>query len=281
MKKKYLKNITLVLISYKSEKKIISFIKKIPNDLKIIIVENYKNSKIDKLIKNRKNIKIFKKKNNGVAASLNFAAKKINTKYFIQISPDISFNYKSLEKFTNQAEKLNEKFAALGPRFINVNSKSHIQINKKLNIGSISSIHGSFLFVNTNKFKEIGYYDSNIFLYFEETDYCKRGALKNLKSFQVNSVKVKQDGRSVVLKNNNEEKKMINFLAWHFIWSKFYYYKKHYGYIYSSLYFLPILIRTLFKLLIKKKDSAEFEKYKYRFDGLLSSFLGKKSHLRP
>ena len=281
MKKKYLKNITLVLISYKSEKKIISFIKKIPNDLKIIIVENYKNSKIDKLIKNRKNIKIFKKKNNGVAASLNFAVKKINTKYFIQISPDISFNYKSLEKFTNQAEKLNEKFAALGPRFINVNSKSHIQINKKLNIGSISSIHGSFLFVNTNKFKEIGYYDSNIFLYFEETDYCKRGALKNLKSFQINSVKVKQDGRSVVLKNNNEEKKMINLLAWHFIWSKFYYYKKHYGYIYSSLYFLPILIRTLFKLLIKKNGSDEFEKYKYRFDGLLSSFLGKKSHLRP
>ena len=283
MKKKYLKNITLVLISYKSEKKIISFIKKIPNDLKIIIVENYKNSKIDKLIKNRKNIKIFKKKNNGVAASLNFAVKKINTKYFIQISPDISFNYKSLEKFTNQAEKLNEKFAALGPRFINVNSKSHIQINKKLNIGSISSIHGSFLFVNTNKFKEIGYYDSNIFLYFEETDYCKRASNKGLKAYQINEIKVKAKGRSVLINDKKEKKELNNILIWHFIWSKYYFTKKNYGLILSLIIFLPIMIRIILRIIlyqmINQKESIK--KYKYRLSGLINSIRGKKSSLRP
>jgi N-acetylglucosaminyl-diphospho-decaprenol L-rhamnosyltransferase len=281
MKKDYLKDITLVLISYKSEDKIKSFIKKIPKELKVIIVENFDKSNVQKIIKKQKNIKIFKKKNNGVASSLNFAVKKIKTKYFIQISPDIKFNYRSLETFTKEAKNLNQNFAAIGPRFINVNPKSHIQINKKLKTGSISSIHGSFLFVNTKKFKEIGCYDDNIFLYFEETDYCKRGALKKLKSFQINTVKVKQEGRSVVIKDNKEEKKMKNLLAWHFIWSKFYYYNKHYGYIYSIMHFLPILIRILFKLLIKRKGTAEFEKYKYRFDGLISSALGKKSYLRP
>jgi glycosyltransferase involved in cell wall biosynthesis len=86
MKKKYLNKITLVLISYKSEKKIISFIKKIPKELNIIIIENDNNSIIQKLIKKRKNIKIFNKKNNGVATALNFAVKKIKTKYFVQIS---------------------------------------------------------------------------------------------------------------------------------------------------------------------------------------------------
>ena len=281
MKKNYLKNITLVLISYRSENKIIPFIKKIPKNLTVIIVENYKKSNIENLIKKQKNIRIFKKKNNGVAASLNFAVKKIRTKYFIQISPDIRFDYKSLKKFTDIAKKLNEEFAALGPRFVNVNQKSHIQIDEKLKIGSIPSIHGSFLFINTKKFKEIGYYDDKIFLYFEETDYCKRGVLKNLKSFQINSIKVKQEGRSVEFKDNNEENKIKNLLSWHFIWSKFYYYKKHYGYIYALIYFLPTIIRTLFKLLIKKNGSDEFEKYKYRFDGLINSVLGKKSHLRP
>ena len=281
MKKNYLKNITLVLISYRSENKIIPFIKKIPKNLTVIIVENYKKSNIENLIKKQKNIRIFKKKNNGVAASLNFAVKKIRTKYFIQISPDIRFDYKSLKKFTDIAKKLNEEFAALGPRFVNVNQKSHIQIDEKLKIGSIPSIHGSFLFINTKKFKEIGYYDDKIFLYFEETDYCKRGVLKNLKSFQINSIKVKQEGRSVEFKDNNEKNKIKNLLSWHFIWSKFYYYKKHYGYIYALIYFLPIMIRTLFKLLIKKNGSDEFEKYKYRFDGLINSVLGKKSHLRP
>jgi N-acetylglucosaminyl-diphospho-decaprenol L-rhamnosyltransferase len=281
MKKKYLNKITLVLISYKSEKKIISFIKKIPKELNIIIIENDNNSIIQKLIKKRKNIKIFNKKNNGVATALNFAVKKIKTKYFVQISPDIKFHYKSLEKFINEANKLDDKFAALGPRFTNVNPKSHVQIDQKLKIGSISSIHGSFLFINKKKFNEIGCYDENIFLYFEETDYCKRGILKKLKSFQINSIKAQQIGRSVVLRNNKEEGKIENLLAWHFIWSKFYYYKKHYGFIFSSIYFLPILIRTIFKLIIKKKNTNEYNKYKHRFSGLTSSILGKKSYLRP
>ena len=128
MKINYLKKITLVLIAYKSEVIIKKFIKKIPNKLKTVIIENSNNKKLKKDVEEKyKNIKVYIKKNNGVASSINYAAKKINTEYFVQMSPDIKFNFKELNIFYKIAKEKKNNFSALGPRFVNVNSKSHIQ----------------------------------------------------------------------------------------------------------------------------------------------------------
>ena len=158
------KKITIIIIAYKSEKLINDFVKKIPNTVKVIIIENSNNLLIKRKIEKKyKNIKVYIKKNEGVSASINYAAKKIKTEFFLQISPDIKFDYKDLNKFIRVAKKLDNKFSALGPRFLNVNNKSHKQIDKNLKIGSINSIHGSFMFINKKKFNEIGGFDNNFF----------------------------------------------------------------------------------------------------------------------
>ena len=98
--------ITLILISYKSEKIIYNFIKKIHSRIKTIIVENSQNHELKKSIEqNYKNISVYIKENNGVSSALNFAVEKIETKYFLQISPDIEFNFKNLEVFLDYAKK--------------------------------------------------------------------------------------------------------------------------------------------------------------------------------
>jgi len=276
--------LTIILVAYKSEKKIISFIKRIPKKIKVIIIENSKNHLLKKkLEKKYKNIKVFIKKNEGVSSSINYAVKKIKTNYFLQISPDIILNYKDLSIFFKYAKKLGDKFSALGPRFLNVNEKSHIQINSKINIGEINSVHGSCMFINKNRFNEIGRFDKNFFLYFEETEYCYRAKKKNLKSYQINKIKVKSKGRSVSTKNKLEKKILDNLLIWHFIWSKYYYYKKKFGRLISLIIFIPIIIRTIYRILINKlvNNAEKMEKYKIRLDGLITSIKGKKSSLRP
>ncbi|WP_415315831.1 glycosyltransferase [Candidatus Pelagibacter sp. Uisw_137] len=278
------KKITIILIAYKSEELINTFVKKIPNTVKVIIIENSNNLLLKRKIeKKHKNIKVYIKKNEGVSASINYAAKKIKTEFFLQISPDIKFDYMDINKFIEVAKKLDNKFSALGPRFLNVNNKSHKQINKNLKIGSINSIHGSFMFINKKKFKEIGGFDNNFFLYFEETDYCKRASNGGLKAYQINEIKVKTEGRSVLIKNKKEKKELNNILIWHFIWSKYYFTKKNYGLILSLLIFLPIIIRIILKIIfyqiINKKELIE--KYKYRLNGLMNSIKGKNSSLRP
>jgi len=281
---KYHNKLTIILISYKSEKKIKYFVKRIPKNIKTIIIENSNNFKLKKNIEDKyKNIKVFIKKNEGVSASINFAVKKIKTEFFIQISPDIIFDYKNIAKFFIIAKKLKNKFSALGPRFLNVNYKSHVQINKNLCIGSIESIHGSCMFINKKRFKEIGGFDDKFFLYFEETDYCKKALMIGLKSYQINTIKVKSKGRTVILDNKQEKSKLDNILTWHFIWSKFYYTKKYNGKFIALVVFFPILIRIFFRIILYKviNDKKKFKKYKFRLEGLVSSILGMKSNLRP
>ena len=280
----YNKKLTIIIISYKSEKKINNFIKKIPKDIKVIIIENSNNLQLKKNIEKKyKNIKVFIKTNDGVAASINYAVKRIKTKYLLQISPDILFNFKQLNIFFKIAKKLNDKFSALGPRFLNVESKSHRQIKSNIDVGSINSVHGSLMFINKKRFKEIGGFDQRFFLYFEETDYCKRASNGGLKAYQINEIKVKTEGRSVLIKNKKEKKELNNILIWHFIWSKYYFTKKNHGLMLSLLIFFPIMIRIILRIIIyqiiNKKELIE--KYSYRLNGLMNSIKGKNSSLRP
>ncbi len=275
--------VTIIIISYKSEKIIYNFIKNIPSSIKTIIIENSQNYELKKNIEQKyKNISVYIKENNGVSSALNYAVDKIKTKYFLQISPDLEFNFEDLNIFKDFAEKKENKFAALGPRFLEVKEKSHNQINEKLEFGEIDSIHGSCMFIYKDTFLKIGKFDENFFLYFEETEFCYRAKNKGYLSYQINNVKVKTVGRSVDIENENN-KNFSNILIWHFIWSKFYFNKKKYGKFLSIIIFIPVLIRILFKIILYRttKNKILVNKYLYRLDGLLKSIKGEKSNLRP
>ena len=275
--------ITIIIITYKSEKIIYDFIKKIPSAIKTIIIENSKNYELKKDIEEKyNNISVFIKENSGVSSALNFAVNNISTKYFLQISPDLEFDFGDLNIFLNFIEKNQVKFAALGPRFLEVQEKSHKQINEKLKFGVIDSIHGSCMFINKEIFLKIGKFDENFFLYFEETEYCYRAKKKGYFSYQINDIKVRTKGRTVDLQNESNVN-FSNILIWHFIWSRFYFSKKKYGKLLSIIIFTPLLVRILLRIKWYKITNNEIllSKYVARFEGLLKSMKGEKSSLRP
>lgn len=274
--------VTIIIITYKSEQIIYDFIKKIPPNIKTIVIENSQNYELKKNIEaNYNNVSVFLKENNGVSTSLNFAVDKINTKYFLQISPDIDFNFKEIKIFLEFAKKLNDQFAALGPRFKDVDSKSHKQINVKKEFGKISSIHGSCMFIKKENFEIIGKFDENFFLYFEETDYCYRAKKKGYNSYQINRIKVKSKGRSVNIQDETDTN-FSNLLIWHFIWSKYYFSTKKRGKLLSFIIFIPLLLRINLRIFLYTilKNNISLKKYRQRLNGLISSMKGKKSYLR-
>ena len=86
----------------------------------------------------------------------------------------------------------------------------------------------------------------------------------------------------VKVENTNQINKLENLYSWHFIWSKYYFYKKHYGRMISLIIFLPIIIRILFRIFLYKvtQNDLKKEKYKNRLGGFISSLLGNKSSKR-
>ena len=135
------------------------------------------------------------------------------------------------------------------------------------------------MILNKNRMKgEL--FDENFFLYLEEIDLCKR--IKKLKE-KILLLNIGIDhlgGKSHDSHYNLEMEKSRN---WHWMWSKFYFYKKHYGYLHGFIKTLPNLISSFIKFLFFFciNEKIKSQNYKMRCLGLASSYLLKKSYYRP
>ena len=278
------KDLTVVLLSHKSKKLITRFVKEIYNKFEIIIIDNSNDKELEKeIIQNYSNITLKFIENNGYGAAINYASKLIKTNYFLISNPDIEgMNEKNILEFLTSAKILDDKFSSLGPRYINANTKSHIQSDPTVEIAEMKFISGACMFFKKEIFDSLNGFDEKFFLYFEESDFCLR-AHKINKNYQINRIKVMHyTGTSVQVENNEEKRKLQKLYNWHFIWSKFYYYKKNYGFFYSLIYFFPIIIRTVFKIVFYMifKNLEKKEKYTVRLNGLVRSIRGLSSNKR-
>ena len=279
------KEVSIVIISHKSKKRVISLINEISHDFKIIIIENSLDKSIEsELPKQSKNIQIIFSENNGYGSAINLARKHIVTKYFFVLNPDIlKVNDQLINTFCDAAKELKDNFGALGPRFEKVSEKSHKQSNINEKYGQIESISGSAMFFCSEIFDRNRGFDENFFLYFEETDYCFRSNKNDYKIYQINSQRVYHDiGTSVETESENEANELKNLYIWHFIWSKFYYCKKRYSFPIALIIFIPIILRILFRITLASisNNINKKEKYLIRLNGLIASIRGIQSYKR-
>ena len=129
--------------------------------------------------------------------------------------------------------------------------------------------------------KKIDFFDDNFFLYFEEIDLCRRLKNNNSKIFIDPSIKVDHLGGAS--HNSEIEKPMELSRNWHWMWSTFYFYKKHYGYSIAMIKILPKLFSSSIKFVIFFITFQKYksEIYKHRLSGIINSVLLKKSWYRP
>ena len=109
------KLVTIIIPSYRSKKLILSHLNKLSKQFKIIIVENSYDKSLKEIINNKyKNVNIYLKKNIGYGRAVNFASKKVKTKYFFVMNPDSKIYKNTLPKLIIAAKKIH-KFGAIGP----------------------------------------------------------------------------------------------------------------------------------------------------------------------
>ena len=189
----------------------------------------------------------------------------------------------SLDKFVHTAKFLKDEFSVLGPRYLNVDPKSLVQSDEAKNIDEINVLSGACMFFKKKVFDLVGGFDESFFLYFEENDFCLK-ALKFKKIYQINEIKILHNAGNSVLSNNQEEIEDQRILrSWHLVWSKFYFYRKNYSFIYAFIIFIPIILRTRLKIIyyLIINNNKNLVKYKNRWDGMKASIIGKKSFKRP
>ena len=271
------KDLTVVIVTFNSEAKIINCLKNIPSDVRIIVVENSNNEKLKKDLEYEfKNLScILTGDNKGYAAANNIGLNQVNTKYALVLNPDTILDNNAIKNFLVRAKELQD-FWLIGPA-----NDQMVKIKfDDNNLVEVDTLKGFAIFFNISKFNS-DFFDENFFLYFEEIDLCKRVKKNEGKIYLDKNIKIYHQGASSVDKIDHIElEKNRN---WHWMWSTFYYHKKHKGFILALIFILPKLLSASAKILIyflilnKKKRDV----YYSRLSGLLNSILGNKSWYRP
>ena len=277
--------VTIIILAHKSKKLVMNYIKNLYKKIKIIIVDNSNDTELELLVKNTyPGVSIHLISNNGYSDQINYGVKFVKTDYFLISNPDVQgIDQISIKSFVEAAKQLNNKFSVLGPRYLDVNPKSLKQSKSNDSIAEMRFLSGACMFFNKKNYDLIGGFDSDFFLYFEENDYCLRSK-KFFKNYQINMIKVYHDaGNSVLSRTDEEVKDQRDLRSWHFVWSKFHYYRKNFGFLFAIFFFIPIIIRTALKIIYYAiiQDQINYLKYKNRLSGMISSIKGEKSYKRP
>ena len=273
--------ITVVINTFNSEDKIYQCLESIDLDIKVIIVENSNNINFKKEIESKySNVNCFLTGENlGYAKGNNLGLSKVESKYALILNPDAVLEKDSIKNFINIAEKIND-FAIIGPAIQDEFSKKDLNFDKN-QFFEVDSLKGFAMFLNIEQFRDIGFFDSNFFIYLEEIDLCKRLKNKNKKIYLDKNIVVNHLGGSS--HNSSIDFEMELSRNWHWMWSTFYFNKKHYGYFNSltkvSGKLISTAIKIIFYTLILNRDKKKI--YFQRFSGLYNSIIGKKSWYRP
>ncbi|MDA9667580.1 glycosyltransferase [Candidatus Pelagibacter sp.] len=286
-----LQNLSVVIVSFHSEDVIHNCIKSIIDKIEIIVVENSGNKEFANKIENQyKNVKcILSPQNLGMGAGNNLGLKHIKTDYVFILNPDIILKKDTIEEIIIASKKI-ENFGLIAPLSDNLKYPNYI-LNKKnvlpdfIDPFKVESVDGFAMILNLRKLKKIdqfkgnNFFDENIFLYLENDDLCKRiNKFENI--FIVPKSKINHLGASGVNKKYSEQIELSR--NWHWIWSKFYFNKKHYGFLKAMFEcfpsFLSAILKVLFYFLINNNKKGI---YLHRVLGFLNALLGKKSYHRP
>ena len=263
----------ILTITYKSEHIIEKCLNNLDANFKVTVVENSNNHQFKEKIEKRKNTKcILTHSNLGFGSAFNIGANQIHSKYIFHLNPDVLISTNIILKMYEIANRI-ENLGILSPqesdratRISTFYEKSYIEVEY---------VKGFVMLINNFNCKETGYFDENFFLYLEEIDLCKRLKKINKKiCLSQNTIVQHFAGKS---HNPEYSEKMEIQRNWHYMWSLFYYNKKHKGTFFAFKItfgkFLSALFKTIVFFIFNKKKHII---YKHRFLGLLSSYLKKK-----
>ena len=287
-------NLTIIIVTYKSEDVIHDCIKSIPSDINILIVDNSGEQEFKQRIENKySNVScILSPKNLGMGSGNNLGLRNVKSDYALILNPDVILEEKTIDELISASKQIKE-YSIIAPISKDENYPNYKSSNDSSDNSNdekpfkVNSIDGYAMLFNLNKinklkgFENFNYFDENIFLYLENDDLCKRLIDLNENIYIAPKSKISHLGASGTSKKYSYQVEISR--NWHWMWSKFYFKRKHQGYLFALISgfpkFLSSILKFLFYILIKEQNKKQI--YLNRALGYLNALLGRKSSYRP
>ena len=278
-------NLTFVVVTYESDKVINDCLSSIPSNYPTIVIENSGKKNFQKEIEKKyPNVKCeIMEKNEGYCLGNNLGIKLSKTRLVFILNPDVRLQSNTLEELDKISNEI-KNFAIFAPTLISDESKEGFGLTKNygsykktLNTASdffeVDYIQGCAFLLDKSELKNIGFFDENIFMYFDDIDLCKRIKNSGKKIYVSKKAKIRHLGAKAA---NDEFFNEVEFSRnWHLMWSTFYFNKKHYGYFFALKKTYKKLITSIIKFLFFTLtfNSIKEKIYLMRFSGLYNSIV--------
>ena len=283
-------NLTIVIVTLKSENIINQCLKSIDKSIPIIVVENSSNKKFKNELESKyQNLTcLLTKSNLGMGAGNNIGIRESKTEFVLILNPDVTLENNTLEELFIAAKEISD-FSILGPaekKFQNyaIKERKENYLYEKIKPNSpfeVKWIDGFAMLLNKKNLKDEIYFDEKFFMYLENNDLCKRIENRGGKIFIAPNAKVNHLSAKTV---DEKFAKEVEFSRnWHWIWSKFYYNKKHFGLFKALAECLPNYMSSILKYVYYSLTNNKTLKKKYfnRASGFFNALIGKPSWYRP
>ena len=291
-------NLSIVIVTLKSEDVIFKCLESIDSKIPIFIVENSNNLQFKKSVEKRYNNVscVLTARNLGMGSGNNLGIRLVETDYVLILNPDVILEANTLKELMLASEKIKD-FAILSPISIKSeypnyklyqNDKPDTRNNFPFKVRSVDGYAMLFNKKEVNKIlekesinKEKNYFDENFFMYLENDDLCKRITENRGDIFVTPKAKINHLGAKAVNEKYRDEVEFSR--NWHWMWSKFYFNKKHYGLSRALIEGLPQFLLSALRLLFFKitKNKNKQKIYFNRASGFFNALIGKPSWYRP
>ena len=280
----YNDKLTIIIVSFHSNQIIENLIDAIEKNIKILIIENSLDKKLKlHLEKKFENVEVIIPENNlGNGGGINLGLSLVKTEFSLYLDVDVIPD-KNMTNILLENTKKIKIFSMLAPKEKNYNYREnqYIDYDKNKSCHKMKFITGCALLFNMESLNKVGNFDENFFLYYEELDLYYRCLKLGLDIYLIDEAKYIHHGTSSTNKEYNYEIYLNR--NWHYCWSKFYYFKKNYGYFYGIRKTIPNFFRALRKYIFykfagNKKDSSL---HMAEMQGLITSYFLRKSSRRP
>jgi len=255
--------VSIIITYYSDKKKLFDTIESVlhnkPKYAELIIIDNSESDTISDLKNNNKLIYIKSSKNGGYGAGNNLGAANARGEYLFFLNPDTRITNKTIPNLV-QFFKNTKKVGIVAPNLVDPKGNLFPQLGSN-ELGPISGmialsfvntvfpdnsisrnywltdqdmtvdrevkvVPGSAFMIKKTIFKELHGFDEKFFLFFEESDICRRVRDLGYKIFFTAKSEVVH-----IWKFDNREESPI--LKKHFVHSRFYYFRKHYGLLWA------------------------------------------------
>jgi GT2 family glycosyltransferase len=262
--------LTVVIVSYNSA----TILERCMDELllsgafQIIIVDNNSPDGSADVLRNRypKTTVVSLNQNIGYGRAANIGIHQADTPYIFLLNPDLCVGLTEITAFMNWIEREKPDAALYAPA---------VKTRDFLKQGAVARewVIGAAMLFDMERMKHIGFFDENIFLFYEEKDLCYRIRAAHEKILLCSDFYFKH----LKGKGSPHDERIETIKNWHVGWSSIYFLKKHT--LDTGKHCIPLLISKYLVKSVFSWSPLKRKKFRVRLTGMKACLQGENAFL--